>query len=86
MMPDSLLEFYEDIIVDTSKKADYINVGDCDQLEGVIAPYDEENTSYIFKIEKQNQSKNLFDFWYDYSNTDQYSNKQVEYQKFINPN
>jgi hypothetical protein len=83
MLPDTPLEFKNGIIPDSSKKAYYIIVGDCDYMDGLIAPYDEENTSYIFKIEKQDGSKNLFDFWHDNANTDQYSNKQVEYQEFV---
>ncbi|GAJ41663.1 hypothetical protein GCA01S_084_00060 [Parageobacillus caldoxylosilyticus NBRC 107762] len=37
------------MIEDSGKKADYIVVGDCDHLNGIIAPYDEENTKYISK-------------------------------------
>jgi hypothetical protein len=82
MIPDTLLAFQNDVIHDSSKKADYIILGDCNYMDGLIAPYDEENTDYIFKIEKQDGSNNLFDFWHDNANTDQYSNKQVEYQQF----
>lgn len=80
MEPEKVLKFEGDLIIDSSKKADYIVLGDCDYLDGVIAPYDEENTSFIFKIEKE--SMNLFDFWKEHANTDQYTNKQVEYQQF----
>ncbi|MHA6261169.1 hypothetical protein ACXYMX_14880 [Sporosarcina sp. CAU 1771] len=52
-------------------------------MDALIAFYDEENTDDIFKIEKQDGSKNLFAFWQDNVNTDQYSNKQVRYQQFI---
>lgn len=83
MNPTETLKFEKNIIEDNSKKADYIIVGDCDRLDGVTAPYDEENTSYIFKIEDRYDSKNLFDFWEEFSNTDQYTEKEVKYQKFV---
>lgn len=59
-------------------------MGDCDFPDGVVAPFDEENTEHIFKIEKLNLNNNLFDFWYEHANSDQYSNKEVEFQKFSN--
>ncbi|OIJ20082.1 hypothetical protein BKP45_10440 [Anaerobacillus alkalidiazotrophicus] len=34
------------------RTADYIVVGDGTSAEGLVAPYDEENTDYIYKIEK----------------------------------
>jgi hypothetical protein len=83
MFPETKLVFLNDVIQDSSKKADYIIVGDCDYMDGVIAPYDEENTEYILKIEKLNGTINLFDFWEENANTDQYSNKDVEFQEFV---
>ncbi|WP_170885604.1 hypothetical protein [Bacillus alkalicellulosilyticus] len=85
MLPEKLLQFQNDVIIDFSKKADYIIVGDCNHMNGLIAPYDEENTNYIFKIEIQEGNKNLFDFWRENANTDHYSNKQVEYKQFVKP-
>lgn len=86
LKPDSVLEFKDNVINDISKKADYIIVGNCDQLDGIIAPYDEENTEYIFKIEKTLGSQNLFSFWLEHANSDQYSDKAVEYQEFLSRN
>lgn len=70
---------YEDIV----KKNEYVIVGDARYLEGVVAPFDEENTRHILKIERLNSEDNILDFWFNNSNMDHFDSKSVELQKFI---
>ncbi len=60
----------------------YVVVGDSTTLEGLSAPYDEENTKDIFKIEKMKNDENILDYWFKESNKDHFSKKEVKYQKF----
>jgi len=71
------------IINEGAKKMDYIIIGNANSDDGLLAPFDEENTSSIFKIEQfADNSDNILLFWKRNSNTDQYNNKEVEFQKF----
>lgn len=65
------------------KLFDYVIVGDCTTVEGLAAPYDEENTDYILKIEKTND-ENILEFWFNNCNQDHFSNKIIEQQEFCN--
>lgn len=65
-----------------TKMGDYAVVGDARSIEGLIAPYDEENTDQILKIEKFQGKDNILEFWFRNSNMDHYENKNVELQTF----
>lgn len=82
--PNSQLTFLYDKISDNKeiKKADYIILGNLNTFKGIEAPYDEENTKYVFKIEKISKEDNLFDFWEKNANTDQFSDKSAEFLQF----
>lgn len=67
---------------DGLKSFEYVVVGDCKTLAGLEAPYDEEDTTNIMKIERVLNGQNLLDFWFDFRNQDLYSEKQVEVQEF----
>jgi hypothetical protein len=64
------------------KSFDYIVVGDCTKLDGLAAPYDEEDTTHIMKIERMPDGKSMLNFWFEQANTDLYTGKKVELQKF----
>lgn len=64
------------------KQFDYIICGDATTIEGLRAPFDEENTSSIFKIEKNLDKSSILDFWFNNCNRDHYSNKSIEFQTF----
>lgn len=81
---DKLLNFNEFQIEqqENIKNFNYQVVGDATKFSGLEAPYDEENTKDIFKIEKLNDKKNILEFWFDNTNSDQYSGNKTEYQEF----
>lgn len=64
------------------KTFDYIISGDSTYTDGLRAPYDEENTQYIYKVEKLSHDTNILDFWMDNPNTDHFSDKDIELQRF----
>lgn len=63
----------------TIKRFDYVILGFADTIDGLVAPYDEEETKQIFKVER---CEDLFAFWRDHANSDQFSQKLLEMQKF----
>ena len=82
--PDSLLDYENNTIrkQDHLKQIDYQIIGLATEFKGLEAPYDEENTDYIFKVEKLSKETNILDFWFENVNSDQYSDKSIENQKF----
>lgn len=81
---DELLSFKDFRIdrQDNIKSFNYQVVGNATKFKGLEAPYDEENTDEIFKIEKLNDEKNILEYWFDNTNSDQYSDKETEFQEF----
>lgn len=61
---------------------EYIIVGDARTAEGLRAPFDEENTSQIFKIEPMSGGREILAFWFENPNSDQFSGKKVSWDKF----
>lgn len=73
---------------DGVKRFKYIVLGDATTLEGLEAPYDEENTPEIFKIESLPKGQEMLTFWMENANQDLYSGLAVELQKlgpYIDP-
>lgn len=64
------------------KTLDYQVVGLATTFKGLEAPYDEENTAHIFKIENLDNDKNILEFWFENTNSDQFTNKIIDMQKF----
>lgn len=62
----------------SSKNFDYAIVGDATSLTGLAAPYDEEETDEVFKIEHIDEGEDIISFWVANANTDQFSGKVVE--------
>lgn len=58
----------------------YIVLGTATSIEGLKAPFDEENTREIFKI--QNTSTNILDYWFSESNYDHFSEIDVKLNEF----
>ena len=69
------------------KQFKYVVLGDTSCLEGLAAPYDEEETSQVMRHEPLNAETDLFKFWLTNANTDQMSNRGFEPRKFeVTPN
>jgi hypothetical protein len=69
----------------TLKRFEYIVVGDAAKLEGLSAPYDEEETSDVVHVEKLSPGVDLFDFWQANANSDQLSDRTPEVRMFSSP-
>ncbi len=59
--PDQEIRFHEKVVI-----------GDGRTLEGLLAPFDEENTTQRFEIQKPDPGKTILDFWFDHANQDLY--------------
>ena len=57
---------------------DNVVIGDASTLEGLAAPYDEEETREVVHIEKLNADVDLFDFWQANQNSNQVSDRMPE--------
>jgi len=64
------------------KNFDYVVVGDGMALSGLAAPYDEEDTTHILKIERVPAGSTILEFWFAHGNTDLFSGRAVEMQEF----
>lgn len=60
------------------RRFDYVVIGDASTLDGLSAPYDEEETREVVHIEKLNAGVDLFDFWQANQNSDQVSDRIPE--------
>ena len=65
-----------------AKRFDYVVIGDARTLEGLAAPFSEEETNHIVKFEPLNKEPGLLRFWFKHGNTEQYSGKSVEMAQF----
>lgn len=50
---------------------DYIVLGDTSVVDGLAAPYDEENTKQIMHLERLERELDFFEFWRSHANSDQ---------------
>jgi hypothetical protein len=66
----------------SAKRFDYVIVGDATTVGGLAAPYNEENTTDIWKTERIPDGSTILDFWMDNGNTDLFSGKKPEMQGF----
>lgn len=65
------------LVIKEHKNLNYVVLGDCTKKEGLEAPYDEENTSEILKIQNIDDSIEIFDFWFNNGNTSLYDNINI---------
>lgn len=85
--PGAALNFSGDIAkppTTSLKHFDYVVVGDARTQTGIVAPYDEENTSSICKVERVDDG-DLVSFWRDNANSDLFSRMIVDRQVFAGP-
>jgi hypothetical protein len=80
----SELQFSGDHIpaTDSLKRFDYAVIGDARILSGLAAPFDEEDTRHVLKIERPATPSNLFRFWHEHANTDLFGSKEIKLQEF----
>ncbi len=67
------------------KSFDYIVVGDCTTHKGLVAPYDEEDTTHVMKVERMEKGQTMLEFWFEHGNSDLFTGKSVEMQEFGPP-
>ena len=80
--PDSVLRIYGDAVhprEDQLRTFDYLVCGDAATDDGLIAPFDEENTSDVVHLERLTNG-DLFQFWQQNANSDQVSDRKPEYR------
>jgi len=63
---------------------DHLIAGDATTLEGLSAPFDEESTTDIFKIERTPEGHSIISFWFTFGNQDHFSGKVIEPYQFNN--
>lgn len=64
--PESPIEIFRHIVV-----------GNCALLGGLRAPFDEETTQHVFKIEFVERPLNALKFWFREGNTDLFTDKEI---------
>ncbi len=62
---------------------DNVIVGDASTIDGLEAPYDEENTMHLMHLERLEEDDDLFDFWWNHQNSDQVSNRTPQQREFV---
>lgn len=85
LAPGDLLHFSDRMTIENGpslRRFEYLIIGDATTLIGLSAPYDEEDTTQIFKLEKIEVSSNQLEFWFANGNRDLFSGKQVDLQEF----
>lgn len=71
LQPDQDLDFHDDAATPMPtalKRFDYAILGDCTTISGLVAPYDEEDTTETFHIQNLG-GRTLFEFWAFHANT-----------------
>lgn len=61
------------------KRFDYVVIGTATSVAGLRAPYDEEETKEIAKVQATTASGNMLDFWFDEANSDHFSRMETTY-------
>jgi hypothetical protein len=67
------------------RRFEYLVVGDASTLEGLSAPYDEEETKQVVHLQKLGAGIDLFDFWQANANSDQVTDRQPEIRMLSPP-
>jgi hypothetical protein len=84
LQPGRVAPFHDGTLVvaeEHRKRFEYVVLGDADTSEGLIAPYDEEETRSLFHIEACGQ-QTFLDFWRRHANSDQASWRTPEMLQF----
>lgn len=69
------------VSANASKQFSYIVVGDATEIDGLAAPYDEEETKHIMHLERLDRL-DLFEFWRENANSDQIAGRAFEARQF----
>jgi len=87
----SVLPFTDKFFIENSPPivtSDYSIIGDARTLEGLAAPFEEDETKFIYKIEDCGK-QTIHDFWFGHENRDLYKGKNIESLKLkevdVNP-
>ncbi len=67
------------------KPFDYVVLGNAGTLDGLAAPYNEEETKEVAHLEKLDSATDFFKFWWDNQNTDQVADRTFEARKLQTP-
>jgi hypothetical protein len=84
--PGKVLPFENDRVIVHSAdlhRFDYVVLGHADTRIGLCAPYDEENTPAIFKIERMHGDDDLFTLWQRHSNSNRFDGYTIEMPRFM---
>lgn len=65
------------------KSFDYVIVGDADTAEGLAAPYNEEETIYLAKVDNVPGDLEIIGRWYQMKNTHLYPSMDVELAEIV---
>lgn len=65
------------------KHFNYVIMGDATTLSGLSAPFEEDNTKHVMKMEQVNEGSNILNFWRDNANQDHYTRKSIELPSFV---
>ncbi|MDT0507168.1 hypothetical protein [Novosphingobium sp. MMS21-SN21R] len=87
LQPGAVLEFSSGVATPASaalRSFDYVIVGDAWTEAGIVAPYDEESTTSICKVQRV-EDRGFAGFWRDHANTDRFTGLDVERQAFAGP-
>jgi hypothetical protein len=60
------------------KRFDYLVLGDAAEVEGLAAPFDEEETGQIMHLERLALGEDIFSFWWDHRNSDLVTGRAFE--------
>ena len=64
-----------------AKRFSYVVVGDAETVEGLAAPYNEEETKRVAHLQELHETTDLFRFWQTNANTDQVTGRSFEPRK-----
>lgn len=81
----SKIPFTDNKVIEESRlivHSEYCIIGDARTTDGLAAPFEEEETQFIFKIEDCG-GKSIPEFWFGNSNTDLYTNKVISTMTMI---
>ncbi|MBG9388381.1 hypothetical protein [Caenimonas aquaedulcis] len=82
--PDSKISIVDHVfIADAPKQLDYVVVGDATSVEGLAAPYTEENTTHIWKIVRTAPNDDFVSYWRDHANTPEFAGISVELAQVV---
>jgi hypothetical protein len=79
--PGANLGFSSHVLMEAevpAKRFDYVVIGDARTVDGLAAPFNEEEAGHIVKFEQLHKEPDLLRFWFKHGNTDRYSGMNVE--------